>query len=449
MYLARQASPPDFGPPPSNESHGQMILGITGFFTAFACMAVLLRMYVRVVMLKRMGADDYVMIVAMLCSFTVFVFFVVEVNLGVGQHFGNPHFMSNFTEIVHWSYHHGWILVVGISSVKISVGIFLIRLVQKKWYKRCIIAWIVFLVIFTVACVGTLIFQCIPIRAAWDFMLRLDPNTKCYSIDVFRSIGLFNGAINIFTDFVFATLPIPVILPLKIDMRSKISLVCILSLGYFACAAAIVKEQLLSNFFENIDNYFNNAFNIWNDVELNVAILAACLPALRPLVASFLDTTTSVRNSDLRTRIRNKNFQSRHRNFHYIMQKDEKDLSGHNKEIELSTMPSRSTMTASPIFVDTGVKGTEDGPILYEERERVLYRHDSGTTLVGSSPTDKLDKIMEAEDSDSGYREGGVERAYLRSETGRIFRRERSPPRRARDINSGGILKTMEVSVTR
>lgn len=80
--------------------------------------------------------------------------------------------MSNYTEIIHWSYHHGWILVVGISSVKISLGIFLIRLVQKKWYKvcvrpatyvslltnsqRCIIAWIVFLVIFTVACVGTL-----------------------------------------------------------------------------------------------------------------------------------------------------------------------------------------------------------------------------------------------------------------------------------------------------
>lgn len=93
------------------------------------------------------------------------------------------------------------------------------------------------------------IFQCIPIKAAWDFMLRLDPSTKCYSLSVFRSIGLFNGgmsplktthgkvtyrpiAINIFTDFIFATLPIPIILPLKIDMRSKISLVCILSLGY-------------------------------------------------------------------------------------------------------------------------------------------------------------------------------------------------------------------------
>lgn len=66
MHLARQeATFPDFGPPPSNESQGRMILGVSGFFTAFACMAVLLRIYVRVFMLKTMGADDYVMIVAM------------------------------------------------------------------------------------------------------------------------------------------------------------------------------------------------------------------------------------------------------------------------------------------------------------------------------------------------------------------------------------------------
>jgi hypothetical protein len=62
-------------------------------------------------------------------------FFVQEVRLGVGEHFGNPHQLMNFTEILQWSYYHGWILVIGISSVKISVGFFLLRLVQGKWYK--------------------------------------------------------------------------------------------------------------------------------------------------------------------------------------------------------------------------------------------------------------------------------------------------------------------------
>ena len=65
MYLARQAPAQfDFGPV-SNASHGTSIMGITGFFTAFACAAVILRMYVRIFMLKMVGADDYVMLVAM------------------------------------------------------------------------------------------------------------------------------------------------------------------------------------------------------------------------------------------------------------------------------------------------------------------------------------------------------------------------------------------------
>lgn len=100
------------------------------------------------------------------------------------------------------------------------------------------------------ACVGTLVFQCLPVNAAWDFELRLDPKTKCYSTETFTNIGLFNGgtlltppdkllhetnaypAVNIFTDFVFATLPIPIISKLQINTRTKISLIGILSLGY-------------------------------------------------------------------------------------------------------------------------------------------------------------------------------------------------------------------------
>lgn len=77
MYLVRQevssapttATPampaiPDFGPV-SLETRGTFILTITSFFTAFACSAVLARLYVRAFMLKRVGIDDYILIIAM------------------------------------------------------------------------------------------------------------------------------------------------------------------------------------------------------------------------------------------------------------------------------------------------------------------------------------------------------------------------------------------------
>jgi hypothetical protein len=60
---------------------------------------------------------------------------VEEVKLGVGEHFGNPKLMANYEAILHYSYFHALLNVLGISSVKISVGLFLLRIIHGKWYK--------------------------------------------------------------------------------------------------------------------------------------------------------------------------------------------------------------------------------------------------------------------------------------------------------------------------
>lgn len=107
----------------------------------------------------------------------------------------------------------------------------------------------VFLFFLTLACLGTIIFQCLPIKAIWE--QELQPplgNARCYSNSVYRSISLFNGcmfsrieiltqiltsvAIHIFTDVLFASLPLPVILTLQINVRTKATLMAILSIGY-------------------------------------------------------------------------------------------------------------------------------------------------------------------------------------------------------------------------
>jgi len=72
-----------------------------------------------------------------LCSALTLGCFVREVRLGVGEHIVNPHFLGNMMTISHWQFYHNLLIVVGISSVKISVGFFLLRLVQGRWYKVC------------------------------------------------------------------------------------------------------------------------------------------------------------------------------------------------------------------------------------------------------------------------------------------------------------------------
>jgi hypothetical protein len=51
----------------------------------------------------------------------------------------------------------------------------------------------VFLFFLTLACLGTIIFQCLPIKAIWE--QELQPplgDARCYSNSVYRSISLFN-----------------------------------------------------------------------------------------------------------------------------------------------------------------------------------------------------------------------------------------------------------------
>ena len=110
--------------------------------------------------------------------------------------------------------------------------------------------FLAFLTAFTISCAGTLIWSCTPIRASWDRMS--EPNAKCFTNNTFASIGLFNSSksssgssshghevplrimtgINIITDVLFATLPIPVVWNLQVNTRTKMTLIGILSLGY-------------------------------------------------------------------------------------------------------------------------------------------------------------------------------------------------------------------------
>lgn len=72
-------------------------------------------------------------------------------------------------------------------------------------------------------------------------------------MNTFRNIGMFNSIVNIITDFLFASLPVPLIWELQVNLRTKLTLASILSLGFFASAAAIVKCVKQWNVLEDPD----------------------------------------------------------------------------------------------------------------------------------------------------------------------------------------------------
>ncbi|KAL5117921.1 hypothetical protein ACEQ8H_004240 [Pleosporales sp. CAS-2024a] len=152
-----------------------------------------------------------------------------------------------------------------------------------------IFGWDVFLVAFTIASNAVMMFQCTPIKASWTFSLRPPVgHAKCYSPKVFQSVGVFNSSVNIATDLLFAILPIPMVWRLQVNLRTRIGLAVVLSLGFFASAVAIYKLPIQYNFLSEPDMTGHGSwYYVWQQVELHVGILAACLPTLKPLMASF------------------------------------------------------------------------------------------------------------------------------------------------------------------
>ncbi|KAL9618497.1 MAG: hypothetical protein Q9160_006816 [Pyrenula sp. 1 TL-2023] len=69
---------------------------------------------------------------------------------------------------------------------------------------------------------------------------------------------------------------------------------CVLGLGFFASAAGVVKSIYQYNFFSTLDWSFHDSFMVWAFIELNIGIIAASLPSLKPLFNWLLKTARTL-----------------------------------------------------------------------------------------------------------------------------------------------------------
>jgi hypothetical protein len=91
-----------------------------------------------------------------------------------------------------------------------------------------------------------------------------------------------------------ALLPIPVIWKLHLSRRSKTLLVFVLSLGLFASVAGIMKAHVSKTILFDPERFVHDTFSMWNFIELDVGIIAASLPALKPLFKRSLEVARSI-----------------------------------------------------------------------------------------------------------------------------------------------------------
>lgn len=128
--------------------------------------------------------------------------------------------------------------------------------------------------------------QCTDIRILWDYSTK----ATCWAPSTLLALSYTNFSLNIITDLIFAVfIPVPMLWNINVTRRTRISLFGVLGLGCFACACAITRITYLSTYGKYGDWLWDSQYlTTWSVLEMNVGIIAASLPSLRPLFKKFL-----------------------------------------------------------------------------------------------------------------------------------------------------------------
>ncbi|MCJ1477285.1 hypothetical protein MMC13_005956 [Lambiella insularis] len=126
--------------------------------------------------------------------------------------------------------------------------------------------------------------QCNPPSTIWT----QKPGARCWSGNVQSDFGIFHGSWNALIDFALALLPVTVLWDMQMDIKKKIGLSSLLSLGNLAGIAASVRTSKLIAFLETGDLTWETFdLDAWAASEIFLIILSGSAPTFTPIYKRF------------------------------------------------------------------------------------------------------------------------------------------------------------------
>ncbi|KAF2087658.1 hypothetical protein K490DRAFT_65499 [Saccharata proteae CBS 121410] len=290
------------------QTQAHTVITISAVFAVLTAIIMGSRFYARVVIVKRIGWDDYLISIAALLAWAFIAATILAVNHGLGGHYedviqrGDENMMS-YLQIV-------WLSSIFYNAclgfIKTSVLALYTRLGDRQLKRLAQIMLVV------VACqaggnVISCIFECNPIAGAYDASIK----AKCFDVNAFY---LANAAVNIFTDLLTYTLPIKLVINLQVPKNQKIGLGVMLCLGLFACVSSIIRIAYIPQMLVSQDQTWAiTGAMYWSVIETNVGIMAASIPSFKViakryaprLLGSYYESGTNVKSGGMsRSRFR-------------------------------------------------------------------------------------------------------------------------------------------------
>ncbi|KAF2500687.1 hypothetical protein BU16DRAFT_535249 [Lophium mytilinum] len=259
----------------------------------FATLFSLARVYSRAYILRTWAIDDWLIVFSWFCGLACTILSCVATKYGAGHHQANVSIAAAQINIkigfITLFFYHSVL-----ASTKISICLFYLRIFHPERRSRYLIyACIATLVITFIAFTFFNIFQCSPIAAYWDFGLKAAGGHCTDPIPAFYAAGIYN----ILSEVFLIAIILPRVLVLKITRRQKTALVTVVSVGWLVAIASIIRVVRISKLLHEEDKtWASYDTTIWTAVEIDVGIVCACAPAIKPLlnqlIPRFMGTLT-------------------------------------------------------------------------------------------------------------------------------------------------------------
>jgi hypothetical protein len=114
--------------------------------------------------------------------------------------------------------------ILALTSTKVSILLFYLRVFRRRVFRTIVTVITVFVIASGFAFIFAIIFQCTPVRGAWDKTI----SSKC--IDV-NALAFSNSGVSIAQDLVILFLPVSELATLQMSVRKKLGVLGMFSIG--------------------------------------------------------------------------------------------------------------------------------------------------------------------------------------------------------------------------
>ncbi|KUJ12789.1 uncharacterized protein LY89DRAFT_558860, partial [Mollisia scopiformis] len=269
------------GVPIQSRAWGVAIVGLV--CGPLALIAIALRCYSRYSITRSLGWDDWLAVVTGLVLIPLIVLDCYNgiVN-GYGRHYWDVDPLR-VVELLKIFYVAEILYIVVITLVKASILALYFRVFLSNNFRIAAGIVLVLVVFSGLGVIAAIVFQCSPVDLAWD---RTIVGGRCINVN---ELAYAAGAISVALDIIILVLPLPELYHLQMSKKKKLNVMFMFSLGTIACITSIVRLKYLVDFAKSTDPTWDNAIPvIWSFLEICVAIICACLPAIRAILSRYL-----------------------------------------------------------------------------------------------------------------------------------------------------------------